>query len=340
VIDVPHDDKKVQKTNIDLGTTEIHIDEQGNLLTNQEIKRATETPLNLPPEQMVVGAAQIPTAAAPPPPPPPPPAAPLQSSSTPEVGPTVAESLEPVDYLPPPPPAPPIITHAKSATPPPWFETPKPEVKVPEPVEEPTHHTFLGNTAQPAGLGIPVANSGQPDWAAPYDLVPMDPLNNASSSTSSEFGSTPVAVNPEATQNNFGQGHTMGPPGQQAARPTPVAEPVDNARTAVEQAIAAAPFDPAFGPPVQALNSQPISQQPINHEAPPTAPNIPALPTSDTPMLVLPTDNSSSVTATQPIATQSDYVSGVAPAAPPPLPPPLMTAPGAIVPNVPPAQQR
>jgi hypothetical protein len=269
-----------------------------------------------------VGAAEIPAAAAPPLPPPLPPA-PLQSSSTPEVGPTVAESLEPIDYLPPPPLPTHIAEQAKSTAPPPWIETPKVDVKAPEPAEPANHHAFLGTTGQPAGLGIPVANSGQPDWAAPYDLVPMDPLNNASSSTVSEFGSTPVSTPPEAAQNNFGQGHAMAPPGQQAAKPTPIAEPVDTARTAVEQAIAAAPFDPAFGPPVQALNAQPISQQPISHEAPPSAPNIPPLQTSDTPMLVLPTDNSSSVTSTQPIATQNDYVSGVAPPAPPPVPPPL-----------------
>jgi hypothetical protein len=58
--------------------------------------------------------------------------------------------------------------------------------------------------------------------------------------------------------------------------------------------------------------------------------------TSDTPMLVLPTDNASSATATQPIAGQStEFVSGVAPPAPPPVPPPLMAGPGMVVPNVP-----
>jgi hypothetical protein len=121
----------------------------------------------------------------------------------------------------------------------------------------------------------------------------------------------------------------------------PIVTGVDNARSAVEQAIAAAPFDPAFGGPVQALNAQPLDPQPVHTEAPPANLNVSPMQTSDTPMLVLPTDGSTSVTATQPIATQAppnNYVSGVAPAAPPPVPPPLMAGPGVVVPNLPPQQ--
>jgi hypothetical protein len=190
----------------------------------------------------------------------------------------------------------------------------------------------LGGTAQPAGLGIPFSpsSSSQPDWAAPYDLVPMDPMAQGGASTS-EFGSTPAATNPEASAANFSQGHQVNPVAAQPPAPQPPANPtVDTARSAVEQAIAATPFDPAFGPPVQSLNAQPLGQEPI-HPAPqpaapagPPAPAIPQLEHSDTPMLVLPSDNSNSMSATQPIATQPNQsVSGVAPPAPPAVPPPL-----------------
>jgi hypothetical protein len=112
--------------------------------------------------------------------------------------------------------------------------------------------------------------------------------------------------------------------------------PVDSARSAVEQAIAAAPYDPAFGPPVQALNAQPISSEPLHPDgivaqspAPP-----PPMQHSDTPMLVLPSDGSNSMTATQPLATQpNESISGVAP---PPVPPPLMAGPGVVPFNQPP----
>jgi hypothetical protein len=152
-------------------------------------------------------------------------------------------------------------------------------------------------------------------------------MSQAGASTS-EFGSTPAALNPEASAANFGQGHQISPPSaQQAAQPS-LNPTVDTARSAVEQAIAATPFDPSFGQPVQSLNAQPLGQ-PIHEEAqpapPPAAPQpMPQLEHSDTPMLVLPSDNSNSMSATQPIATQQNpSVSGVAPPAPPAVPPPL-----------------
>jgi len=153
----------------------------------------------------------------------------------------------------------------------------------------------------------------------------MDPLAQAGAG-SSEFGSAPVGVNPEASATNFSQGHQVTPPGAQASQPAPLpAGPVDNARSAVDQAIAAAPFDPAFGAPVQALNAQPLPA-PVHQDPQPPAPQpLPQLEHSDTPMLVLPSDNPNSLAATQPIATQSnESISGVAPPAPPSVPPPLM----------------
>ena len=43
VIDVPHDgDKKPEKSSQELGTTEIHIDEQGNLIANQDLRESSE----------------------------------------------------------------------------------------------------------------------------------------------------------------------------------------------------------------------------------------------------------------------------------------------------------
>jgi hypothetical protein len=164
----------------------------------------------------------------------------------------------------------------------------------------------------------------------------MDPLAQAGASTS-EFGSTPVGKAPEQSADNFSQVKAINPPADFTSKPQPITVPVDEARSAVEQAIAAAPFDPAFGGAVQALNAQPLNRGPIHAEAPPVDVNgLPPLQSSDTPMLVLPSDNQSSVTATQPIATQpgtpQDSVSGVAP---PPVPPPLNVAPGGVVPPPP-----
>jgi hypothetical protein len=192
------------------------------------------------------------------------------------------------------------------------------------PPEIENNHAFIGGTAQPAGVGIPFSagNSGQPDWAGPYDLVPMDPLNNSSSSTASEFGSTPVAKPPEATATNFGQGHQVAPPHQMTQGEKMMA---DTARQAVEQAITGASYNNEFPQPIQALNAQPLEPAPapqaVQPPMPQSPPVMPPMEHSDTPMLVLPTDNANSMNATQPIATQNGFVSGVAP---PPVPPPLV----------------
>ncbi len=86
------------------------------------------------------------------------------------------------------------------------------------------------------------------------------------------------------------------------ARPGDTPPPVDNARSAVDQAIAAAPFDPA-GHPLQAMNSTPVVQ-----EIHPPQPPLPQLPNS-------------------------------APkAAPPPVPPPLTAPNGAVLPTPPQTQ--
>ena len=294
IINVPRGDKGDEKTDIDLGTTEIHIDEQGNLRTAEDLKAANpELPTPLP-EVAAAEPQPIPQAA-------------------------------PAQELPPPPlPAPePQIIHTP---------TPLPEIKA-EPAQQPpgspspSPHSFMGNTAQPTGgVGINFSDNGQPDWAAPYDLVPMDPMREAGAGAS-EFGSTAANEPPEAASDNFSHVRTVQPPVE------PVNTPVDSARGAVESALAAAPFDPAFSPPVQALNAQPMGE-PIT--PPPAIP--PQATNSDTPSLVLPTSGAGPIAATTPVAPASPADAEIPVAAPPPVPPPLVAGPGVVVPNLPPQQ--
>jgi hypothetical protein len=103
--------------------------------------------------------------------------------------------------------------------------------------------------------------------------------------------------------------------------PADMATDVNQARNAVQSALASAPFDAATAGPVDALNAAPVTPEPIHIESTVTpAPAVPPAPShgSDTPMLVLPTDNGSSVTATEPVAVQTPMQP-----APPPVPPPL-----------------
>jgi hypothetical protein len=178
-----------------------------------------------------------------------------------------------------------------------------------QPAEPDNPHAYLNPNPAPAG---------QPDWAAPYDLVSMDAASQPSYDNEdlpSGNPPPPVASAAEYSVNELGR--NVATPGQ--ALPASV----DNARTAVESAIASAPFDPAFDGPIASLNAQPLGQ--VAQE--PMTP-VAAGPVSDTPALVLPADNSSPVTATQSIMSSESI-------APPPVPPPLMVGSGVMIPNQP-----
>jgi nanoRNase/pAp phosphatase (c-di-AMP/oligoRNAs hydrolase) len=271
IIDVPRSAPH-EKTDIDLGTTEIHIDEQGNLRTPEDSKYPDQNPVvmeNPPP--------------VPEPVPQPPDQAPLFPFTT-AAAPEIIHSPPPLPEVSARPEPIPVIPTAASP------------------------HAFMGATAQP-------------EWAAPYDLVPMDPMREEGSDAS-EFGSSQAIEDPGSSANNFSHAKTIEPPLD------PVHTPVDHARSAVETALAGAPFDPAFSPPVQALNAQTFSEP-----APPPPP-APPVPVSDTPSLQLP-----GVSPAPAAVPPPPPIPEVSPSAPPPVPPPLVAGPGAVIPT-PPQSQR
>lgn len=184
-MNVPHDDKG-GSSNVELGTTEIRIDEQGNLLTDDQLKRSAAVP----------------------------PAEPMPAAVTPVS-----------------PPAEPVRTHA-----------------------------FMGSTAQPPAPDTPFGTAtDQPDWAAPYEMVPMDPMKDNNSTS-------PPAV------------------------PTPVASPLDNARNAVQTAYGAASASQESAPlplPLPAVPPAPASDTPILHlpvDGPAPAMAAPASPLAPPPL--------------------------------------------------------
>jgi hypothetical protein len=270
-MDVPKDDKTGGKTDIELGTTEIHIDEQGNIRTQDELRSKSAEP-TVPTEPLIT-----------------PVALPVKEevSEEPHLQPAKpSEPASPLAPLSPPLPA--------------------------EPAASP--HAFMGATAQPgqSDTDIPFsATSGQPDWAAPYEMVPLDPMAGADNGAAASAPWTST------------QGHSVQPPSSSV---TPVNMPVDSARSAVESALSKAPFDPAFNP-VDSLNAQPMPDP-----LPPPAP-VPSA-SGDTPALTLPINGSGPVSATPPplpiTLPENDSP------APPPVPPPLVAGNGAVIPNLPP----
>ncbi|HEX5447657.1 MAG TPA: hypothetical protein VFW90_00420 [Candidatus Saccharimonadales bacterium] len=290
VIDVPHGPKNEENTQVDLGTTEIHIDEQGNLKTYEEVAQ--------PPGSPEPSGDQPPPVSAPQP-------IPQQPAEPPR---------EPAQ--PPPPPQPPTY--------------PAPQPGAPAV----SGHSYLNpQTAGP---------KGQPDWATPYDLVPMDPFSQSSRPSedlpSGRPSSAPSTPNVDTSIDEIGVARP------QTAQVTPVSAPLDDARNAVQQAFASEPFDPAFNGPVQSLNSQQLDSEPLHPQqtGPMPTPPLPSIPpvqmtNSDTPMLVLPTGAPAPpppMPAQAPVNSQPGLASLPPATAPPPVPPPLMTAPGAVVPHL------
>ena len=322
VLDVSHDGGP-DGGEVEVSPDEIRIDEQGNLITDKNAIRKVF--------------AQPPPAAAPLPPVQEPPPRPLESPPPPPSWP----SPPPPPVAPPevPPPAP-SSPSAPSQAPPPVMPTDTdglPPLPNPEPIPQirPLHHAYLGAPG-PMSAANPLVNfapSNQPDWAAPYDLVPMDPYGGQPGNGNEDVPSGAAMPPPSAGQvdNSVDE---IGVDSQTPMPATTATPSVDNARSAVQSAIAAAPFDPAFGGPVQALNAQPLPQAAQPQPAPAMQPTA----AGDTPMLVLPTGGAGAVTAA-PAPSFAPEPAPPAPVtngtAPPPVPPPLVPSPGVIIPNPP-----
>jgi hypothetical protein len=212
------------------------------------------------------------------------------------------------------------------------FAGPEPPRPVPVPAPAPPEedhppdktHAFMGSSAQPNDKedDIPFTNTaGQPEWASPYEMVPMDPMMDGSNqpAPASQTDSSAL-VSP--------QGHTVQPPID--APVTPLGSPVDSARSAVESALSSAPFDPGMHP-VESLGAQPLPG--TEEPTPAAAPPVPQA-ASDTPVLNLPI-NGAIPTPPAPPALQP-FVQEIQDdkPAPPPGPPPLITN-GAVIPNQP-----
>ncbi|HET7529008.1 MAG TPA: hypothetical protein VFJ84_02150 [Candidatus Saccharimonadales bacterium] len=251
IMDVPHHEDAQPEESIDLGTTEIRIDEQGNLKSG------------------------------------------LAEMAAPAPMPQEAPSPPPETHLPLPPisPAMPALDHDSSS--PIQTEPYKAPVAAPPKPIDPqlNHHAFMSQ-APPAGA----APEGEEAWTG-SSLDPADPYG---------MPGAPLGQGQPPADEVF---HTkdIQPPADVSVVP----DSLDQARGAVQSALAAAPYDPLAEGPIQALNAQPLQPAPDVHTL-----NLPADPSAAQP----------------PENSPSDSV------APPPVPPPLMATPGSV-PLAPPPRQ-
>lgn len=176
---------------------------------------------------------------------------------------------------------------------------PKPSQEPIPPSDMPGQHSLLDPQNRPPALGTPFTATTQPEWYDPYNSVPIDPLSETKRPGDQLLG-----------QNVAGQ---TSQPANGISAPV-----VDQARSAVESALAAAPFDPGYAAPVESLNAQPLDLGTPNFGGEPSA--HPGSPANGTPSLSLPTNGA-------PGAPTGAAASDVSPPAPPPLPPPLPTSP-------------
>lgn len=177
----------------------------------------------------------------------------------------------------------------------------EPKSSEPDKSEMPGSHTMLNPAARQPFLESPLTANTQPEWQDPYDSVPIDPLNGDGPGQERIFEhKTVIKPLSEETPAKAGGG-------------TAATDSVDQARKAVADAQASAPFDPAFQPEAK-LGASDLGEPVHKSEQP----------TNGTPSLPLPGSQSAADEKPKPAANKS-----VEDSTPPPIPPPLIPIPDA-----------
>lgn len=170
----------------------------------------------------------------------------------------------------------------------------------PDKSEMPGSHTMLNPAARQPFLESPLTANTQPEWQDPYDSVPIDPLNGDGPGQERIFEHKTV-IKPLSEE-------TAAKAGGEAA-----ADSVDQARKAVADAQASAPFNPAFQPEAK-LGASDLGE-PVHK---------PEKPANGTPSLPLP--GAQGVVDEKPKSAADKPVES---SVPPPIPPPLIPIPDA-----------
>lgn len=242
VIEIPHELLEKSEPEVEIKPGEIHIDEQGNIISTdmagaQESPQASSSPLA--PEPLSVPTKSIP-------------ALPELRSDLPVH--EAAQIIKPGrDAL-----------HESQVIAPVKAPAPPPDVIKNSP---PGPHTLLNPAAHQPSISPPFTADTQPEW---YDSSGKPSTND------------PLAETPNPTGTLVGDGKDIQPPQASSLplasqlAPNPASQMVDSARSAVQNAISAAPFD-VGAHPVVALNAQPLSQPLHQNPAPPNSasPNPP-----------------------------------------------------------------
>ncbi|MBI5906519.1 hypothetical protein HY857_00500 [Candidatus Saccharibacteria bacterium] len=173
ILNVSHEPAKPDSPEVDINPSEIHIDEEGNLKTNDDLKAEVDSLKNERDKQK----SDIDLESAPPPPPPP-----------------VAQTPPPA-YTPPLPPPPPPVERDPRIAPDPTVIKPLDPSTLPLPGA----HTLLDPTNHQPSMSTAFTADTEPDWQDPYNSAPADALGN-SADVAGAFGHSATIQPPGSSQ--------------------------------------------------------------------------------------------------------------------------------------------
>lgn len=173
ILNVSHEPAKPDSPEVDINPSEIHIDEEGNLKTTDDLKAEVDSLKNERDKQK----SDIDLESAPPPPPPP-----------------VAQTPPPA-YTPPLPPPPPPVERDPRIAPDPTVIKPLDPSTLPLPGA----HTLLDPTNHQPSMSTAFTADTEPDWQDPYNTAPADALGN-SADVAGAFGHSATIQPPGSPQ--------------------------------------------------------------------------------------------------------------------------------------------
>ena len=321
ILNIPHDDPTKNGHNKEDQANEIRIDEHGNIVSSQAQKPAPKPAPAAKAQTPAVPAAKLP------------PVALLDKPKTPTT-PTTHVEPEVVDLKPAAPPPDGVAGVGLE---------PEPKSEAPKPSE--VHHELLTPLDhRPSFISAFTADT-EPEWADVERKAPLDVLSDTAANTVNNTGilkkvkpasSAPMPKmellpsDPAVRALEHSQDKSLDlPPPPATSAPAPTG---NTARSAVNAAIASAPYDPEFEGPIVALNAQPLSDN-LHPEPEPSLPKDTQLPKPTARDLPKPAP---SQPAANPATTvQADTTSMMSspgqalasdllkPSPPPPVPPPL-----------------
>jgi flagellar protein FliO/FliZ len=271
---IAHDENEKDGGEIEVKPGEIRIDKYGNIISSDQVKANALAIKAQAQHPLQSGALAALSPMPAPPAAPQPPMAPVTQPV-----PAPAPTPPPVAQVPPmvapePPPAASPPPQAASATPPSVTEV-KASAPESEIAAEPPH-ALLDPADHQHSPGPAFSADTQLGFGDSDSTRPVDPLSDSHRPDGFLLGRERT-VEPSSTV-GLSSSTFVYPEPDTSGTPTFPTPTVNDARSAVQHAVAAAPYDPSYEGPVAALNAAPLSNDLARPAPPPVPPPLPLRP--------------------------------------------------------------